>query len=67
MDPRSRPAKPQDYKQKCTEHAFAGANNKLGWGATRLQSSCTGVHSRTRHRSAMAITVYYADHRSDGD
>jgi hypothetical protein len=58
IDPRSRPAKPQDYKQERTEHAFTGVNNKLAWRAARLQSSCTGVHSRTRHRSAMAITVY---------
>jgi hypothetical protein len=35
--------------------------------AARLQSSCTGVHSRTRQRSAMALTMTYADHRSDGD
>jgi hypothetical protein len=67
MDPPSRPAKPQDYKQEYTEHAFTGVNNMLAWRSTRLRSSCTGVHSRTRHRSAMAITVYYADHRSDCD
>jgi hypothetical protein len=53
---------------KCTEHAFTGVNSKLTWRAARLQSSCTGVHSRTRqHRGAMALTMYYADHRSDGD
>jgi hypothetical protein len=67
MDPRSRPAEPQDYKQECTEHAFTGANSKSAWRTARLQSSFTGVHSRTRHMSAMALTVYYADHRSDGD
>jgi hypothetical protein len=50
-----------------TEQVFTGVNSKLAWRATRLQSSCTGVHSRTRHRSAMTVTVYYADHRSDGD
>jgi hypothetical protein len=50
-----------------TEQVFTGVNSKPAWRATRLQSSCTGVHSRTRHRSAMAVTVYYADHRSDGD
>jgi hypothetical protein len=42
-------------------------SSKLPWRATRLQSSCTGVHSRTRQRSAMALTMNYADHRSDGD
>jgi hypothetical protein len=67
MDPRSGPAEPQDYKQECTEHAFTGVNSKPAWRAERLQSSCTGVHSRTRHRSAMALTVYYAYHRSNGD
>jgi hypothetical protein len=50
-----------------SEHASTGVNSKSAWRATRLQSSCTGVHSRTRHRSAMAVTVYYADHRSDGN
>jgi hypothetical protein len=35
--------------------------------AARLQSSCTGVHSRTRQRSAMALTMNYANHTSDGD
>jgi hypothetical protein len=67
MDPQSRPAEPQDYKQECTEHAFTGVNSKSAWRAARLQLSCTGVHSRTRHRSAMALTMYYADHRSDGN
>jgi hypothetical protein len=67
MDPRKRPAEPQDYKQECTEHAFTGVNSKLAWRAARLLSSCTGVHSRTSHRSAMALTMYYAEHRSDGD
>jgi hypothetical protein len=67
MDPRSRPAEPQDYKQECTEHVFIGVSSKSAWRAARLQSSCTGVHSRTRHRSAMAPIMYYANHRSDGD
>jgi hypothetical protein len=67
MDPRSWPVEPQDYKQECTEHAFTGVKSKSARRAARLQSSCTGVHSRTRHRSAMALTVYYTDHRSDGD
>jgi hypothetical protein len=47
------------YKQECTEHAFTGVKSKSAWRAVRLQSSCTGVHSRTRHRSAMALTIYY--------
>jgi hypothetical protein len=67
LDPRSQPAQRQDYKQECTEHASTGVNSKLAWRSARLQSSCTGVHSRTRHRSAMALTMYYADHRSDGN
>jgi hypothetical protein len=68
MDPRSWPAEPQDYKQECTEHAFTGVNSMPAWRATILQSSCTGVHSRTRHKSTMALTVYYcANHRSDGN
>jgi hypothetical protein len=51
-----------------TEHAFTGVNSKSAWRAARLQSSCTGVHtSRTRQRSPMALTMNYADHRSDGD
>ncbi len=60
-------ARPQDYKQECTEHAFTGVKSKSAWRAARLQSSCTGVHSRTRQRSAMVLTMNYADHRSDGD
>jgi hypothetical protein len=67
MDPRSRPAEPQDYEQECTEHAFTGVNSKSAWRAARLQSSCIGVHRRTRQRSVMALTMYYANHRSDGD
>jgi hypothetical protein len=69
MDPQSRPAESQDYKLECTEHAFTGVNNnKSAWRAARLQSSCTGVHtSRTRHRSAMSLTMYSANHRNDGD
>jgi hypothetical protein len=67
MDPQSRPAEPEDYKQECTEHAFTGVNSKPAWRGTGLQSSCTGVHSRKRHRSAIALTMYYANHRSDGD
>jgi hypothetical protein len=54
--------------KSCTEeHAFTGVNSKSAWRAARLQSSCTGVHSRTRHRSEIALTMHYADHRSDGD
>ncbi len=56
-----------DYKQGCTDYAFTGVNSKLAWRAARLQSSCTGVHSRTRHWSAMALTMYYANQRSDGN
>jgi hypothetical protein len=68
MDPQSWPVEPQDYKQECTEHEFTGGvNSKSAWRAARLQSSCTGVHSRTRHRSAMALTVYDTNHRSDGN
>jgi hypothetical protein len=66
MDPQNRPAEPQDYKQKCTDHVFTGVNSKLAWRAARLQSSCTGVHSRTRHRRAMTLTMC-TDHRSDAD
>jgi hypothetical protein len=51
-----------------TEHpVFTGVNSKLAWRAARLQSSCTGVHSRTRQRSAMVLTMNYANHRSDGN
>jgi hypothetical protein len=50
-----------------TEQGFTGVNSKLAWRAARLQSSCTGVHSRTRQRSAMVLTMNYANHRSDGD
>jgi hypothetical protein len=50
-----------------TEQVFTGVNSKLAWRAARLQSSCTGVHSRTRQRSAMVLTMNYANHRSDGD
>jgi hypothetical protein len=67
MDPQSWPAEPQDYKQECTKPAFTGVNSKPVWGAARLRSTCTGVHSTTRHGSAMVITMYYADHRSDSD
>ena len=68
MDPRSRPAEPQDYKQKMHRTCVHRSEQQVGLRrAARLQSSCTGVHSRTRHRSAMALTMYYADHRSDGD
>jgi hypothetical protein len=43
-------------------------NAKSPWRAARLQSSCTGVHIRTRHRSAMSLAMYYAaNQRSDGD
>jgi hypothetical protein len=49
-----------------TEQVFTGVNSKPAWRAARLQSSCTGVHSRTRQRSAMVLTMNYADHRSDG-
>jgi hypothetical protein len=42
-------------------------NTKAAWRAARLQSSCTGVHSRTRQRSAMVLTMNYAYHRSDGN
>jgi hypothetical protein len=59
MDPPSRPAEPQDYKLERTEHAFIGVNSKSAWRAARLQSSYAGVHSRTRHRNVMALTVYY--------
>jgi hypothetical protein len=50
-----------------TEQVFTGVNSKLAWRAARLQSSCTGVHSRRRQRSAMVLTMNYAGHRSDGD
>jgi hypothetical protein len=50
-----------------TEQVFIGVNSKLAWRAARLQSSCTGVHSRTRQRSAMVLTMNYGSHRSDGD
>jgi hypothetical protein len=50
-----------------TEQVFTGVNSKSAWRAARLQSSCTGVHSRTRQRSAMVLTIDYANHRSDGD
>jgi hypothetical protein len=49
-----------------TEQVFTGVNSKLAWRAARLQSSCTGVHSRTRQRSAMVLTINYANLRSDG-
>jgi hypothetical protein len=54
------------FSQECVGGSKNGSI-KLAWRATRLQSSCTGVHSRTRHRSTMAAIVFYADHRSDGD
>jgi hypothetical protein len=50
-----------------TEQVFTGVNSKSAWRAARLQSSCTGLHSRTRQRSAMVLTMNYADHRSNGD
>jgi hypothetical protein len=50
-----------------TEQVFTGVNSKSAWRAARLQSSCTGVHSRTRQRSAMVLTMNYANHRSDDD
>jgi hypothetical protein len=50
-----------------TEQVFTGVNSKSAWRAARLQSSCTGVHSRTRQRSAMVLTMKYANDRSDGD
>jgi hypothetical protein len=50
-----------------TEQVFTGVNSKSAWRATRLQSSCTGVHSRIRQMSAMALTMNNADHRSDGN
>jgi hypothetical protein len=50
-----------------TEQVFTGVNSKSAWRAARLQSICTGVHSRTRQRSAMVLTMNYANHRSDGD
>jgi hypothetical protein len=65
MDPQSWPAEPQDYKQECTEHAFTVGEQQVGLESHKTESSCTGVHSRTRHRSAMALTMYYANHRSD--
>jgi hypothetical protein len=49
------------------EQVFARVKSKSAWRAARLQSSCTGVHSRTRQRSAMVLTMNYANHRSDGD
>jgi hypothetical protein len=49
------------------EQVFIGVNSKSAWRVPRLQSSCTGVHSRTRQRSAMMLTMNYANHRSDGD
>jgi hypothetical protein len=63
-----------DYNQECTEHSFTGVNSKSAWRAARCtehaftepqdcNQSCIGVH-----RSAMALTMYHADHtRSDGD
>jgi hypothetical protein len=51
-----------------TEQVFTGVNIKSAWRAARLQSSCTGVHSRTRQRrSPMVLTMNYVNHRSDGD
>jgi hypothetical protein len=50
-----------------TEQVFTGVNSKPAWRAARLQSSCTGVHRRTRQRSAMVLTMNYANHRNDGD
>jgi hypothetical protein len=50
-----------------TEQVFTGVSSKSAWRAARLQSSCTGVHSRTRQRSAQVLTMNYANHRSDGD
>jgi hypothetical protein len=50
-----------------TEQVFTGVSSKSAWRAARLQSNCTGVHSRTRQRSAMVLTMTYADHRSDGN
>jgi hypothetical protein len=40
-----------------TEQVFTGVDSKSAWRAARLQSSCTGVHSRTRQRSAMVLTM----------
>jgi hypothetical protein len=40
-----------------TEQVFTGVNSKSARRAARLQSSCTGVHSRTRQRSAMEFTM----------
>jgi hypothetical protein len=51
------------FSQECVGGS-KNESSKLAWRATRLQSSCTGVRSRTRHRSAMAVTVYYADHKA---
>jgi hypothetical protein len=66
MDPRSRPAEPQDYTQNRWSQEWTAS--KSAWrAARRLQSSCTGVHSRTRQRSAMVLIMNYANHRSDGD
>jgi hypothetical protein len=51
-----------------TEQVFTGVNSKSAWRAARLQSSCTsGGRSRTRQRSAMGLTMNYANHRSDGE
>jgi hypothetical protein len=54
------------FSQECVGGSKNGSS-KLAWRATRLQSSCTGVHSRTRQMSAMVLTLNYANHRSDGD
>jgi hypothetical protein len=54
------------FSQECVGGSKNGSS-KLAWRAARLQSSCTGVHSRTRQRSANALTMNYADNRSDGD
>jgi hypothetical protein len=50
-----------------TEQVFTGVNSKPACRAARLQSSCTGVHNRTRQRSTMVLTMNYANHRSHGD
>jgi hypothetical protein len=42
--------------------------HQVGLESARLQSICTGVHSRTRQRSAMVVlTMNYANYRSDCD
>jgi hypothetical protein len=50
------------------EQVFTEVNSKSAWKAARLQSKSTsGVQSRTSRRSAMVITMNYANHGGDGN